>query len=151
MPGNNSYNYILILLNNRRKAQTILHTMEKQVLTMESIKTIEDALKATGIPATPEFNEVPEEMKDYFKAVYEAVAITKAIVLGWKADWNDSSQRKWYPWFRLSSGGFVFYGAGCAYSDAVAGDASRLCFPTEEMAEYAGRQFTEVYSRIILK
>ena len=151
MPGNNSYNYILILLNNRRKAQTILHTMEKQVLTMESIKTVEDALNAAAIPATPEFNEVPEEMKDYFKAVYEAVAITKALVQGWKADWNDSNQRKWYPWFRMSSGGFVFDDVGCDDSYAGAGGASRLCFPTEEMAEYAGRQFTEVYSRMILK
>jgi len=151
MPVNNSYNYILILLNNRRKAQTNLHTMEKQVFTMESIKTVEDALNATGMPATPEFNEVPEEMKDYFKAVYEAVAITKALVQGWKADWNDSNQRKWYPWFRMSSGGFVFDGTFCDRSYAYAGCASRLCFPTEEIAEYAGRQSTEVYSRIILK
>jgi hypothetical protein len=151
MQGNNSYNYILILLNNRRKAQTNLHTMEKQVLTMESIKTVEDALNAAAIPATPEFNEVPEEMKDYFKAVYEAVAITKALVQGWKADWNDSNQQKWYPWFKMSSGGFVFDGAYCDSSSADAGNASRLCFPTEEMAEYAGRQFTEVYSRMIQK
>jgi len=126
--------------------------MEKQEVTpMESIKTVEDALNVTGMSVTPEFNEVPEEMKDYFKAVYEAVAITKALVQGWKADWNDSNQRKWYPWFRMSSGGFVFGAMYCDYSNADAGHASRLCFPTEEMAEYAGRQFTEVYSRMILK
>jgi len=125
--------------------------MDKQVMTMESIKTVEDALIAAEMPATPEFNEVPEEMKDYFKAVYEAVAITKALVQGWKADWNDSNQRKWYPWFHMSSGGFVFDVASDGCSLASAGDASRLCFPTKEMAEYAGRQFTEVYSRMILK
>jgi len=35
--------------------------MEKQeVAPMESIKTIDDALNATGMPVTPEFNEVPE-------------------------------------------------------------------------------------------
>jgi hypothetical protein len=119
---------------------------------MESIKTVEDALTVTGMPATPEFNEVPEELREYFKAVYEAVAITKAIVGDWKADWNDWDQRKWYPWFDMqSSGGFVFVGTGYADSIASAGDASRLCFPTEEMAEYAGRTFTDVYSKIILK
>lgn len=126
--------------------------MEKQeTKSMESIKTVEDALNATGMPIVPEFNEVPEEMKDYFKAVYEAVAITKALVGSWKADWNDEDQRKYLPWFYMSSGGFVFDGAGYDCSDASAGDASRLCFPTSEMAEYAGRTFTDVYSRIILK
>jgi len=126
--------------------------MEKQEVTpMESIKTVEDALNVTGMPVTPEFNEVPEEMRDYFKAVYAAVAITKAIVGDWKADWNDGSQRKWYPWFEMSSGGFVFDGASCGRSYALAGCSSRLCFPTEEMAEYAGRTFTDVYSQIILK
>jgi len=126
--------------------------MEKQEVTpMESIKTVEDALNVTGTPVTPEFNEVPEELREYFKAVYEAVAITKALVGDWKADWNDGRQRKWYPWFRMSSGGFVFRATYFDRSRAFAGDASRLCFPTDEMAEYAGRTFTDVYSRMILK
>lgn len=127
--------------------------MEKQEVTpMESIKTVEDACNVTGLPVTPEFNEVPEELREYFKAVYEAVVITKAIVGDWKPNWNDWDQRKWFPWFDMqSSGGFVFYGAGSDSSCASAGNAARLCFPTEEMAEYAGRTFTDVYSRIILK
>ena len=127
--------------------------MEKVEATqMESIKTVEDALNVTGMPATPEFNEVPEELREYFKAVYEAVVITKALVGNWKADWNDWDQRKWFPWFDMqSAGGFVFFAASYDYSTARAGDASRLCFPTEEMAEYAGKTFTDVYSRMILK
>ena len=118
---------------------------------MESIKTVEDALKRTEMPATPEFQEVPEEMRDYFKAVYQAVVITKALVADWKADWKDSNQYKWYPWFRMSSGGFVFTDTYYVITYSYAGFGSRLCFPTDEMAEYAGKQFTEVYSRIILK
>src|ERR1035437_4739562 len=122
--------------------------MKKQETTMESIKTVEDALKRTEMPATPEFQEVPEEMRDYFKAVYQAVVITKALVADWKADWKDSNQYKWYPWFRMSSGGFVFCHTGYDITITYAGIGSRLCFPTDEMAEYAGKQFTEVYSRI---
>ena len=123
----------------------------KQEVTMGSIKTVEDALNATGMPATPEFNEVPEELREYFKAQYEAAAITKALVGDWKPDWNDDNQCKWFPWFRMSSGGFVFDDTCCDSSIASAGSASRLCFPTEEMATYAGKQFTDVYSRIIMK
>ena len=115
------------------------------------IETVEDALNATGLPPTPEFNEVPEEMRDYFKAVYEAVVVTKAIVGNWVPDWNNSDQQKWFPWFYMSSGGFVFGDTSYDHSNSYAGYASRLCFPTEEMAEYAGKQFTEMYSRLILK
>jgi len=126
--------------------------MEKQEVTIESIKTVEDALNVTGMPATPEFNEVPEEMREYFKAVYEAAVITKALVGDWKPDWNNWSQQKWFPWFDMqSSGGFVFGATCCDCSVADAGDASRLCFPNAELARYAGKQFTDIYSRIILK
>lgn len=118
---------------------------------MESIKTFDDARNATGLPETPEFNELTEEMRDYFKAVYQAVVITKALVGDWKADWNDRSQRKWVPWFYMSSGGFVFRATYCDNSSALAGNASRLFFPTSEMAQYAGEQFLDVYSRIIIK
>ena len=124
--------------------------MEKQEVTpMQSIKTVEDALNVTGMPVTPEFNEVPEKLREYFKAVYEAVVITKAIVGDWKADWNDGSQRKWYPWFKMSSGGFVFCDTYCDYSRASAGNASRLCFSSDEIATYAGKQFLQLYSDFI--
>ena len=126
--------------------------MEKQEKeAMEKIKTFADAQRETGAQDTPDFNEAPEEVREFLKAIYQAAVITKALVGDWKPDWNDSSQRKWFPWFRMSSGGFVFDATGCDGSVAGAGDASRLCFPTEELAEYAGRQFTDVYSRIILK
>ena len=126
--------------------------MEKEEkTTMESIKTVEDACNSTGMPATPEFTEAPEEMREFLKAVYEAVVITLALVGDWKPDWNNSNQQKWYPWFGMSSGGFVFKDTAYVCSLATAGNASRLCFPTEELAEYAGRQFTDVYSRVILK
>ncbi|MDD3079116.1 MAG: hypothetical protein PHH37_08430 [Paludibacter sp.] len=155
MRANSSLNYTQItffIINNRRKAlKTISHMEKQEVKLMESIKTVEDALNTTGMPAIPYFNEAPKELREYLKAVYEAVVITQALVGDWKADWNDDTQRKWFPWFRMSSGGFVFYAAYCAYSTAYAGNASRLCFPTYEMAEYAGKQFTEIYSRIILK
>ena len=127
--------------------------MEKEEkTTMESIKTVEDAFKATGMPATPEFSEVPEELRAYFKAVYEVVVITRALVGDWKPDWTNWDQPKWFPWFDMqSSGSFVFGDTYYDGSTANAGDASRLCFPTEELAEYAGRQFTDIYSNIILK
>lgn len=117
----------------------------------ERIKTFEDALRETGLPNTPDFNNVPEEMREFFKAIYQITVITKALNEGWFPNWNNINQRKWYPWFRMSSGCFVIYGANYVTSLAGAGYATRLCFPTEELAEYAGRQFIDIYSKIILK
>lgn len=123
---------------------------EKQEVT-ERIKTFEDAQRETGRPDVPEFDNMPEDLRDYFKAQYKMTVIAEALNDGWKADWSDENQRKWFPWFTMSSGGFVFHVTTYVCSNADAGYASRLCFPSEEMAEYAGRQFTDIYSRIILK
>ncbi len=54
----------------------------------------------------------------------------------WTPDFNNSSQKKYYPFPRFDGSGFVVVDADCgwtlAHSDAVVG--SRLCFPTAEMA-----------------
>lgn len=65
-------------------------------------------------------------------------------------DWADTSQRKYLPWFDFdASSGFAFNDTCYGSSDAGAGDASRLCFKSEELARYAGQTFTELYKSII--
>lgn len=75
--------------------------------------------------------------------------ITKALNEGWKADWEDGNQRKWVPWFYISPSVFIFLDAGCGCSFAGAAGASRLYF-SEELAAYAGKQFTELYRNFIM-
>lgn len=74
----------------------------------ERVKTFEDAMAETGRPAVPEFSDVPEDLRDYFKAQYKMVVIAEALNEGWKADWTDGSQKKWFSWFFVSSSGFAF-------------------------------------------
>lgn len=133
---------------------TLEDTFGKEFFSMnitDRIKTYEDACAELGIAAQledtlKELGFTPDEIN-----LRKIKTITEALNEGWKPDWNDSKQYKYYPWFKMSSGGFVFDGTYYVLSHACAGNASRLCFPTEEMAEYAGRTFTDVYSRIILK
>jgi len=124
--------------------------MKKQEVT-ERVKTFEDAQRETGRQDVPAFLDVPEDLRDYFKAQYKAIVVCEALNEGWKADWNDDDQYKYFPWFYMSSGGFVFYGTYYRDSDAYAGGASRLCFKTRELARYAGEQFLDIWSDIILK
>jgi len=117
----------------------------------ERIETFEDAMKETGRLAVPEFSDVPEDMRDYFKAQYKMVVIAEALNEGWKADWSDGDQAKYYPWFYVSSSGFAFDDASYNCSRPCAGCGSRLCFKTRELAEYAGRQFVQIWDDLTRK
>jgi len=117
----------------------------------ERIKTFEDAQKETGRQDVPDFSNVPEDLRAYFEAQYKTIVIAEALNEGWKANWEDDSQKKWFPWFYMSSSGFVFSDTYCDYSIATAGNGSRLCFKSDELATYAGKQFVEIWKDIILK
>lgn len=116
----------------------------------DRVKTYEDACVETG--------EIPLNEADMLKAGFtpdeiayrKMKTITKALNEGWIADWKDGDQQKWIPWFRLSSAGFVFYGTYYRYSSATAGDGSLLCFKSDELATYAGKQFTDLYKSFII-
>jgi hypothetical protein len=76
--------------------------------------------------------------------------ITEALNEGWKANWKDSSQNKYIPFFKWFASGLAFGGTAYYYSGVMAGDASRLCFKTAALAEYAGKTFTKIYSQFIV-
>lgn len=121
---------------------------------MKEIKSLEEALEVTGRPSVPEFTEAPEDMREYFQNQYKAIVIAEAINDGWKADWTNNKQPKWFPIFVANGGSPSGFAFGCSrydYSYASAGDASRLCFETEASADYAGKHFTEIFANIISK
>ena len=117
-------------------------TFQKRHFT--DIKTLEDACEELDIP-TPYFNGT--ETRDEF--VYRALKIVvKAINQGWTPDWNNTDQRKWSPWFNLSSGfGFSYSYYSYDYTDATVG--SRLCFESEEKSNYSAKQFIEMYKEFL--
>ena len=117
----------------------------------ERVKSFEDALTVTGRPAMPDFSSVPVDLKDYFEAQYKVVVIAEALNEGWVPNWNDHDQEKCFPWFRVSSSGFVYCDTLCSYSGAYAGCSSRLCCKNSELATYFGEQFIDIWNKILLK
>ncbi len=119
----------------------------------ERIKTFEDAMNETGRPNVPDFSNLPEDMRRYFAALYAMTVIAEALNEGWKADWSDSDQCKYFPWFwwdnSLSPSRFAFRGTAYRHSSASAGDCSRLCFKTRAIAQYCGQQFIEIWNDIL--
>jgi len=124
---------------------------EKKQDVTERINSIEDALNETGRPIVPEFADVPIDLREYFQNQYKAIVLAEALNEGEKLDWTDGNQEKWLPWYRLSSGVFVFYVTRYYDSDARAGGGSRLCLVNDKVATHAGKKFPEVYTGILLK
>jgi hypothetical protein len=117
------------------------------------IASFEEALKVTGRPQLPDFSNLPADLREYFEAQYMAIVITEALNEGWTPDWTNQNQQKWIPWFhrQVSSSGFVFYDSFYSSSFAHAGRGSRLCFKDEATARYAGKQFIEIWNKLLLK
>lgn len=116
-----------------------------QAKAYEEIKTFEDACAQLGIDPLTVCN--PADTTD--EAAYKKLkVVVKAVNNGWQPDWNKTDQRKWWPWFRLSSGfGFSVSDFDCVSADSGVG--SRLCFQTEEKSDYTAKQFIELYKDFI--
>src|SRR5690554_2140042 len=106
----------------------------------ERIKTIEDAIKELG-----DQDEEVIELRKMEKAgitshilyYQQIVVFTKALNDGWKPNFNDWNEYKYFNWFEMgSSSGSVFridaYGVRGTASDCGA----RLSFKSKELAEY---------------
>ena len=121
---------------------------------------------------TNEYSE--DEMKpvvDYIKVCIIVAALNE----GWVPQFVEGEER-WYPWFWLYTNkemaemdeakratcrvvGRAYYGANArgglafayalhAFSDSHTYNGARLAFRTEELAEYAGKQFIEEYYQL---
>lgn len=116
----------------------------------EKIKTYEDALKETGRPDVPDMSAFPEDMRKHFTALYKMVVIVEALNEGWKPDWNNTDERKCFPWFWMSPSSFAFDVSDCGNLFADAGCGSRLKLKSHELADYCGKQFEDIWKDIQL-
>jgi len=115
---------------------------------MDRVKTFEDACAEAGVKPEDVYDQkdTPDE-----KAYKILKLITKVLNEDWTPNWKDTDQRKWYPWFEFSSGsGFDYSGTGCHYTYTGTLVGSRLCFKSDELAEYAGKKFIKIYNDFLI-
>lgn len=82
----------------------------------KGIKSYEDACKVLGVQPISE-NAVatfPAEDRKSMLAYHKLTIIARAINGGWKPDWNNRSQYKYYPVFYYENAGLSFANADCA-------------------------------------
>lgn len=121
----------------------------------ERLGTIEDAYKETGRKKV-DFSFYPEDLRVNREAEYNAIVLVEAARkierecgLG-EIDWDNYSQWKYIPWFRMSPSAFAFYDSGYGSSSAYAGSGSRLWLLSEVAATYLGEKFLEIWEKVQL-
>jgi|SRR5579863_228225 len=104
----------------------------------DQIKTEQDVYQAAGLTKS-----AWEKMH-----VFDQIALICNILNeGWKADWSDTSQYKYEPYFKWNGSAFVFDDFLCWSQSASVG--SRLCFKNSELATYAGKTFIHLYNKLL--
>lgn len=142
----------------------------------ERIKTFGDALEELGPDheAVKSYNDIEWKLgkgQEDIKAYLKLRVITDALNEGWRPEFIQG-ERRWYAWYDLisqedydalseeeksrcvgrssynafASGGLVCSYANNASSHSFANYSARLAFKNEKLAEYAAKQFIEIYA-----
>ena len=117
---------------------------------MERVKTFADVLELC--PPSP--NE--QILLDYngnegnmirARAFMQLQFIADVLNEGWIPNWNDEKQFKYVPWFKESGSGLSLYDVALCFTGTAVG--SRLCYKSIELAEFAAKQFADIYKEFL--
>ena len=123
----------------------------------DRVKTYEDACKVLGVEPINEQNAKAQGFRSDEIARRKLETIAAALNEGWKPDWNNTDQYKYYPYFYIQENAKGAHaGLSCAdtayaASLTAASVGSRLCFYASRLARYAGNQFTDLYEQILIE
>jgi hypothetical protein len=91
--------------------------------------------------------------QEWLNALAKMDEIIRAINPGFTPDYSNSSQYKWYGWFKYESknSGFRFDDSGCDGVLTYSTGGSRLCSESEEKAIFIAKTFIDIWNIILLK
>lgn len=149
---------LLVAFRNAGKEgkQVLSDLFGKQVALYDNItdrvKSFEDACQVLGISTNvPEVKGLPRKHQKAIIANYKLIVIAEALNEGWKPNWQDSDEYKYYPWFDMSNPAGVGYSnTNNAASRTDANVGSRLCLKNRELAIYFGQTFTDLFNDSLL-
>lgn len=149
---------LLVAFRNAGKEgkQVLSDLFGKQVALYDNItdrvKSFEDACQVLGISTNvPEVKGLPRKHQKAIIANYKLIVIAEALNEGWKPNWQDSDEYKYYPWFDMSNpAGVGFSSTDVTASYTYANFGSRLCLKNRELAIYFGQTFTDLFNDSLL-
>lgn len=128
--------------------------INKPINLIEKIKTWKDVLKYAkekgytfNLPY-PEKTKVKEEIS--LNALCKIHLLAKVFNENWVADFNNSNQYKYYPWFEKKSSGWVFDVADYLRSNS-SGWGSFSYFKNSDIVNYIGnnQEFINIYNEYL--
>lgn len=123
----------------------------------DRVKTYEDACKVLGVEPINEQNAKAQGFRSDEIARRKLETIAAALNEGWKPDWNNTDQYKYYPYFYIQENangaraGLSYASTAITATYTTASFGSRLCFYASRLARYAGNQFTDLYEQILIE
>lgn len=122
----------------------------------DRVKSFDDACTVLNrVVLMPDVSMLREQDARSMLAYYKLIIIAEALNEGWKPNWADTDEYKWFPWLYVdtdlgSLAGLAYANTSYTASDALANIGSRLGFKTRELAEYAADQFKDLYRDFLL-
>lgn len=112
---------------------------------MDVIKSWEDVceLNDTDPVKCLPFPSPSDKHQEAVNGFFKMTIIADALNEGWVPDWDNSNEYKYSPWFKHSGGGFSYF--DCDFGLATSYVGARLVFKSSALAEYAGKQFLDIY------
>lgn len=131
----------------------------------ERVKSYADACAVLGVDRMDEKAMKASGFRPDEIARRKLETITEALNEGWRPDWNNTDEPKYYPWFYIKPGAgkdaegkpnVASAGLAYAYTDDAASNTyahfgSRLCFHERRTAAYAGDTFRDLYAQILVE
>lgn len=118
---------------------------------IDRIKSYEDACEYLEIETTLPYPNPKNNRQESSNAFHMLDIITEALLEGKTLNWEDSNEKKWYPWFNeyKSGSGFRF---DCSYYDWSYTNfnfGARLCVDTKEKSDYLGTHFLPLINKLL--
>lgn len=116
----------------------------------DRVQTFDDVCKEAGVDPD-EFTIYSNFSDDVKNTLYyrKVKLIYEVFNAGWKPNFSDEDEPKWFPWFRYNEGsGFQLYGVDCDYGLTRVG--SRLCAKSREIVEHIAKYFLKEYNDYLL-
>jgi hypothetical protein len=121
----------------------------RQLSLRERVKTIEDVYKELNrqMPTLKNYEFLPIIKREEALNLQYQLGIVELFNEGWIADWTNTSQYKYYPWFRKGASGWFLDSVGGDGSTAILG--SDFYYKDRETANHCVNLFIDIYKKTL--
>lgn len=94
------------------------------------------------------FGNVSASFNRSYIAYMKLRIISEVLNEGWQPDWTNQGEERFYPCFEYGKSGEFKFRCLCIAATAEVG--GMICYKTRDLAEYAGRQFIDIYKELFI-